>query len=193
MKEERKKTEYEKPHEEKDHKSAEINKLKDELESLKQERDALYQKMLRAVADLDNFKKISEQRQNEFVKFAGADIITKILPVFEALNLAIEAAGNDMSAEASKKFIDGLNLISKNFADLLNKEGLYRQETKGLKFDPKLHEAVSREETNEYPEGAIIQELRPGYILNEEVLRPAMVKIAVPLQTAKGSEEKENE
>jgi len=184
MKDDKKMHEHNK-HETKEH--AEKQKSEDmdllaELEKLRSEREETHQKLLRALADLENFKKMSEQRQADFIKFANVDLIKQLLPIYEIFGLAIETAEKNQEIEPEKRMTDlitGLKLVFNDFREMLKKHGVEKQDTDRKKFDPKLHEAVSRERTEDLPDGTIIQELRAGYTMNNKVIRPAMVKIAV--------------
>ncbi|MCK4649352.1 nucleotide exchange factor GrpE, partial [bacterium] len=85
------------------------------------------------------------------------------------------------------KIVEGIELVEKQFHNILKKEGLEVIETKGKKFNPHIHEAIMHEETNKYPEDLITKELRKGYILGGKIIRPAQVKVA----TTKAAKDKQ--
>jgi molecular chaperone GrpE len=117
----------------------------------------------RALADYENLEKRINAEKNEFVKFANAKLLLKILPALDTL----EKANNHLKDE-------GLGLAMKQLADGLEAEGLMRIETRGKDFDPQLMECT---DTVEGDEGKAIEEVRPGYMLNERVLRVAQVRV----------------
>jgi molecular chaperone GrpE len=101
-------------------------------------------------------------------------VVERLLPVLDALDRALAADPGSASAEYRK----GFELIERQMSDLLAKQGLTRMETVGKEFDPHFHHAIEQVETSEYAEGAVIDELQPGYLFHGRVLRPAMVRVA---------------
>ena len=81
-------------------------------------------------------------------------------------------------AEDKDALLEGIKLVQKEFHKVLEENGVERIETEGKEFDPNMHEAVNAVNTEEYPDGMIIEEVRPGYMLNKRLLRPAQVIIA---------------
>lgn len=158
-----------KPQEMKESKEGEEN----ELEKLRKERDDYLAGWQRAKADLINYKKDEGRRQEAFVEFAGKAIVGQLLPVLDSFELAI----HDAKTSGDKNHEHTLWLLSSQLLSILKRQGLAAMETKGAKFDPKLHESVEEVESQESA-GTIVEEVQKGYFLNGEVLRPARVKVA---------------
>ena len=145
----------------------------DALESLRREKDALQDRLLRTAAEFDNYRKRIDRERRELSEYAGADILTDMLPIIDNLERALQAAGGD--AESYRR---GVELIHKQMTDLLLKRGVKPIEAVGAQFDPRYHEAVMQEVSGEHREGEVMAELRRGYTLGERLLRPATVKVA---------------
>jgi len=128
-------------------------------------------KLLRALADFDNFKKRAAIDREQFVQFANETLIAELLPMVDGFNRAIEAAEK---AKASEEMIKGLALIRRQFEDVLKKHGVLEIEALGMPYDPNLHEAILQKE-HPGPEGIIIEEMQKGYTLHRRVIRPSMV------------------
>ena len=132
---------------------------------------------LRLAADFDNYKKRSRQEQLETIQHASAELIGRLLPVLDDLRSALEhkPAGVD---EAWSK---GLELGVRKLEEALS---CYQQALRlkpasvGARFDPKFHEAVAHEESNEHPEDTVVSELRRGYRIRDRVVRPSLVKVS---------------
>jgi molecular chaperone GrpE len=145
-----------------------------DTETLRRERDALQDRLLRTAAEFDNYRKRVERERRELSEYAGADILTDMLPIIDDLERALQAAAGS-EAESYRR---GVELIHKQMADLLRKRGVKVIEAVGTQFDPRYHEAVMQETSNDHREGEVIAELRRGYTLGDRLLRPATVKVA---------------
>lgn len=139
-------------------------------------------KYLRAQAELDNTRKRLIKEKEEYVKFANEDILSDILYVVDNFDRALQHMS---SAEKVESILEGVKMIQKQFHLLLEQKGVIKIEAAGKKFDPALHEAVERVETEEDKDGVIIEEVQAGYLLNGRLLRPAVVKVGKK-KTAEG-------
>ena len=141
-----------------------IQKLKDDL-------DNTTDRLKRLMAEFDNYKKRSAKERDQLYNSLVADIITAFLPVMDNLEKAIMANTEDVN------YKQGMELVAKQFKDVLNRFGVQEIETTGKIFDPSLHEAVSsvQDETKQSQE--IVQEFRKGYKLGDKVIRHAMVVV----------------
>jgi molecular chaperone GrpE len=146
----------------------------DQLETVRRERDALQDRLLRTAAEFDNFRKRMDRERADLAAFAAADVIIELLPIVDNFERALQAPAPP-EAEA---FRTGAELIHKQMLDLLRKRGVRPIEALGADFDPNFHQAVIHEESPEHREGEVIQELQKGYLLGDRLLRPAMVKVA---------------
>jgi molecular chaperone GrpE len=127
-----------------------------------------------ARADLENLQKHMQKRIDEGVVMEKEKFILQLVPVAEELDLALEEARKDRNGS----LLEGTEMVTKKLWKVLNCEGLCPIEAVGKPFDPRIHEAVQEVETCDQPEGTVIEEVRKGYLLNDKVLRPSMVKVA---------------
>jgi molecular chaperone GrpE len=144
------------------------------LETLRREKDALQDRLLRTAAEFDNYRKRVDRERRELAEYAGADILSDMLPIIDDLERALQAAPGG-EAESYRR---GVELIHKQMTDLLRKRGVKPIEAVGTQFDPRYHEAVMNEVSGEHREGEVMAELRRGYMLGDRLLRPATVKVA---------------
>ena len=152
---------------------AEMAKALVELEDLRQT-------MLRRQADFENYKKRIERERTEDSKRTMARLIESLIPVVDGFEHAL-AAHREAEYESYRK---GFEIIYRQLLDQLAKLGAERIEPLGQQFDPHSHQAVDRAETEESPDGTILQVYQPGYVFHGRVLRPAMVQVAVSRSTA---------
>lgn len=143
----------------------EISKLKDELEDVKD-------RHTRLIAEFDNLKKRSAKEREGLYNSIIADIITALLPVLDNLEKAAEASTQD---EEYKK---GIELVLKQFKDVLEANGVKEIEAEGKPFDPELHEAVSTIQDENLGEKIVAKEYRKGYTIGTKVIRHSMVVVA---------------
>jgi molecular chaperone GrpE len=129
----------------------------------------------RAAADFSNYKKRIEKDNAEFTKFANTALITRLLPVLDDFDRAFQTIPDNLRALT---WVDGIVLIARKLAAILEAEGLKPIEALQQPFDPKIHEAVIHEETDQHEDGIVMAELQRGYKLNDRVIRPTLVKVA---------------
>lgn len=145
----------------------------EELERLRQERDALLDRLARLQAEFDNFRKRNAREQQEFRDYALAEAIQSLLPVVDSFDRALHSPARD-----SDEFHAGIELINRQFHDALTKLGVEPIAARGEPFDPNLHQAVQMVETDEVEPHHVLDELQRGYKLKNRLLRPAMVRVA---------------
>jgi molecular chaperone GrpE len=150
-----------------------------EVANLRREIADLRDRSMRTLADFDNFRKRAERERQEDRKYALAKPITEFLEIMDNLGLALAAAG---SADDLKR---GVEMIHRQMSDLLRRFGVQEVQALGQPFDPTLHEAVSREEDPTVQAPTVTGEMRRGYRLHDRLLRPSMVKVSVPAESAK--------
>jgi molecular chaperone GrpE len=149
----------------------------EEVANLRREIADLRDRTMRTLADFDNFRKRSERERQETRKYALLEPLRDFLEVVDNLGLALSAAG---SADDLKR---GVEMIHRQMQELLRRLGVKEIEALNQPFDPALHEAVQREEDPTVQKPTVVGELRRGYMLHERLLRPTMVKVAVPSET----------
>jgi molecular chaperone GrpE len=145
-----------------------------EVSKLRQEIAALRDRSMRTLADFDNYRKRAERERNELKRYALLEPLREFLTVSDNLDLALSAQG---SAEDLKR---GVEMIHRQMNELLRRFGAVEVPAVGQPFDPTVHEAVAREESAEVKAPTVVAELRRGYKMHDRLLRPAMVKVAVP-------------
>ncbi len=148
-----------------------------ETAHLRREIADLRDRSMRTLADFDNFRKRAERERQESRKYALLEPLRDFLEIIDNLGLALSAAG---SADDLKR---GVEMIHRQMQDLLRRHGVKEIEALNQPFDPALHEAVSREEDPTVQRPTVTGELRRGYFLHDRLLRPAMVRVAVPAET----------
>lgn len=141
--------------------------------ALETEVRTLRDRYMRTLADFENFRKRSEREKTDFFRYALAGTIKDLLPVLDNFDRALEHAAD------GDEFHKGVALIYKQLFDMLQKHGLKPIEESGVRFDPNLHEAVVREEDPSVPSQTVVAILQKGYFLDDRLLRPALVKVAV--------------
>jgi molecular chaperone GrpE len=162
--------------------AAEADDGAEEVAKLRQEIADLRDRSMRTLADFDNFRKRSERERQELRRYALLEPMRELLTVADNLDLALSAQG---SAEDLKR---GVEMIHRQMQELMRRFGVTEVAAAGQPFDPTLHEAVSREENAEVKAPTVVAELRRGYRMHDRLLRPAMVKVAVPPEGGGGGE-----
>jgi molecular chaperone GrpE len=160
-----------------------LKELEARLESKESEAKETYDRLLRVSADFENYKKRSTREIEEFRKYANQSLLKEMLSVVDNLELAINSSKKEKGAD--KNLIEGLNLTLNEILRVFEKFDVKPIEAQGKTFDPAFHEAVMREESDDFPENTVISEFQKGYMIHDRLLRPAMVVVAVPRTTQK--------
>jgi len=156
--------------------SAEVEEtpaVESELEALRAEKVNYLDRLARLQAEFDNFRKRSVRDQQDFRDYALAEALKSLLPILDSLDRALKTTG--VSVE---DFRSGIELIDKQFHDVLSKLGVEPVGAEGEIFDPNLHQAVQMVATDEVEDHRVIDELQRGYRIKDRLLRPAMVRVA---------------
>jgi molecular chaperone GrpE len=143
-----------------------------ETEKLKNERDALLDRLARLQAEFDNARKRAAREQQDFREFAAADVIRNFLPMLDSFERALKAGGD------AGDFRNGIELIYRQFQDALQKAGVQPIVAVGQIFDPRIHEAIEMVDRTDVPDHQVVEELQRGYKFKDRLLRPAMVRVA---------------
>jgi len=138
-----------------------------------EENRQLKDRYMRTLADFENYRKRADREKTEFFKYALGEVLRDLIPVLDNFDRALEHAGE------GDDFHKGVALIYKQMWDVLKRHGLRPIEQSGVPFDPKIHEAVVREENPSVPSHTVVAILQKGYFLHDRLLRPAKVKVAV--------------
>jgi len=153
--------------------AGQLGALATERDRLAQENADLNDRLLRRQAEFDNFRKRAERERFEMVEYAAMEAVKAILPIVDDFDRGVK------SDCADKDYARGMEMIHQRLTESLKKLGLEPIETVGKKFDPNLHHAVSKMQSEEHEEEEIVEEYQKGYQFKERLLRPAMVKVAV--------------
>ena len=153
---------------------SEVKKLRKGHKELKGENKELKGKYLRKAAEMENLRKRSSREKSEFYRYALAEFIKELFVVLDNFERALE------SDEDGKSLRQGVEMIYKQYKDLLMKQGIQPIEIREKKFDPYLHQAFITEESEDVEEPQIVEELQRGYTLYDRLLRPALVKVLIP-------------
>ena len=149
-----------------------IDKLTDEISSLKDQR-------LRAIAELENFRKRAEKDQSDALKYGISNFAKEIINISDNIERAQSSIPEEAkNNETIKPVIEGIDLIAQSVVTTFEKIGIKKIESFNEKFDHNLHQAMMEIENDDLEPGTIVQELIPGYTLHDRLLRPAMVGVS---------------
>jgi len=151
-----------------------IRDLEKQVEASDREAEEYLDHLKRLKAEFENYKKRMVKERQQIVTWAIEDLIKEFLPVLDDLERAIDSAS--ISQDFSS-LIQGIKMVYDHFKQLLKKKGLEEISSQGEEFDPNLHEAIMRIESDEHPDNVVVEEMRKGYKFKDRVLRPAMVKV----------------
>lgn len=154
----------------------EISKSQEELEEYKKKAEEYLNSWKRTAADFENYKKRREKEDGELMRFIQEVTVVKMLPTLESLEQALRLAPAD---ERFKNWSEGVMKIVQQLEDTLMEMGIEKIKTIGEKFDPLVHEAVETVEGADKESGTILEEVQSGYKLNNKIIRPAKVKVAL--------------
>ena len=161
-----------------------IKKLNEEISGLKDQR-------LRAIAELENFRKRAEKDQSDALKYGISNFAKEIINIRDNIERAQSSISEEAkNNEAIKSVIEGIDLIAQSVVSTFEKIGIKKIESLNEKFDHNLHQAMMEIEYDDLEPGTIVQELIPGYTLHDRLLRPAMV--GVSKKTKKNDDTAEN-
>ena len=146
-----------------------------ELDALRQQAAQANDNYLRTLADLQNFRRRSDEERGRIIRDGNERLIKELLPVLDDFDLALNAA---RQTESYEQLIGGVSAILRKLEETLAKQGVAPIPSQGERFDPDFHEAVMLDEESDQPDETITGELRRGYTMNQRVIRPALVKVS---------------
>lgn len=147
-----------------------FDKEKEELRSANLE---LKEKVLRITAEMQNMRRRYDLDMQSLYKYDGYDLVEKLLPILDNFDRALK-----IKTEGSEKFLEGFNMIYENLISILNSKGITELDCLNKEFDPNIMNAVVTEVNNELEENTILEVLQKGYMYNDRLIRPAMVKVS---------------
>lgn len=146
------------------------------LEDARAKADEHWNQLLRANAEMENMRRRARQDVENAHKFALERFALELLPVKDSLEMGLAAASDD--SEAVKQLREGTELTLKMLTSAMEKFGITAVAAQGQPFNPELHQAVAMQESAEQPANTVISEMQKGYLLNERLIRPAMVVVS---------------
>jgi molecular chaperone GrpE len=156
--------------------ATETSELQTQLDAARAEAAKFKEHYLRAMADLDNFRRRAIRDKEDILRLATAALMEDLVPALDTLRLGLQSA---LSAHPeAKAVIDGFTLADDKLRAVLAEHGLQEIDPVGQPFDAKFHESVAQQPSAKVPEGYVLQVLRPGYLLNERLLRAASVTVS---------------
>jgi molecular chaperone GrpE len=155
-----------------------VKRLEAALAKAEQDKKENWDKYLRAVADLENYRKRGKRDLDDAKADTKTRVLKEMLPVVDNLERAVEHA--DKQGDAAVAIIDGIRLVLRQFVTAFERVDVTPVEAAGQPFDPNVHEAISQLETSDAPPGTVVQVLQRGYRLGDRLLRPALVVVAKP-------------
>jgi molecular chaperone GrpE len=149
--------------------------MEEQLAAAKKEAAGNYDRYVRAMADLENFRRRVAREKEELRQFASASLLQGLLPILSNLQLGVVAARQPTDP---KTVADGVAMVLEQLKGVLERHGLKEVNPAGQKFDPHLHEAISHQPSPEVPEEHVMQVVRNGYTLHGRLLQPAAVVVS---------------
>jgi len=156
-----------------DAEEAQLREKNEKIAQLQETAATLQDKLLRARAEFDNYRKRADREREEMGRGATAALVKEILPVLDSLDRAVKA----LESEAPPEWCKGLELVRQQFSDVLAKNGVEKVEALGKPFDPGVQEAVMTSEVPDAEHGAVTAVLEEGYLLGGKLVRPARVVV----------------
>ena len=153
------------------------DKKNEELELLINQNALLNEKLLRITADFQNMKRRSEEEISKLYKYDGEEVIKELLIIVDNFERAIKLDDTNLTDELSK-FLEGFKMIYTNLVNILNSRNVHEIICLNEEFDPNKMNAVLTEKVEDVEPGKVVEVLQKGYIYNDKVIRPAMVKVS---------------
>lgn len=145
-----------------------------EAENYKAQAEELNNRLLRAMADMDNMRRRLRKEQEDLAKYASQKVVEELLPVLDNFERALSADKESMTVDS---LLTGVDMVYRQMVQVFEKEGLAPIPAKGHPFDPHVHQAVMQASEPDVESGVVIEEFQKGYLFKDRVIRPAMVKV----------------
>ena len=151
------------------------DKKDQKIEELTAKVEELNDRLLRSMAEFDNFRKRTEKEKSQMFEVGAKSVVEKILPTIDNFERGLASVPEESRSDA---FVEGMDRIYKQFLSSLEEIGVKPIDAVGKEFDPNLHNAVMHEENEEFGENTVSEELQKGYMYRDSVVRHSMVKVA---------------
>lgn len=153
------------------------NSTEEKIRQLTQELDEYKDKFLRSAAEMDNMRKRHARERSDYLKYGAENMLRDLLPALDSLE---QACQENTTAGSAEEYLKGMQMVRKQLFDVLERHGVKAVEGVGHPFDPNVHQAIQRIDSDEVETEQVHQEFARGYMYNDRLLRPAMVAVAVP-------------
>lgn len=150
--------------------------LEEQLEASREEARKNWDLYLRSRADLDNYRKRAQREREDVVRFGQENLLRELLPVIDNLERAVSHARDE--TKEGESLLAGVELTLTQLRKTLERAGVQAFNATGEPFDPSRHEAMGQLESADQKPNTVVQELQKGYLLNDRLLRPALVMVA---------------
>jgi len=164
---------------------AKLKKKDEEIKELQKTQEELKDEYLRLAAEKDNLRKRLEREKNDYFQFALSDLLKEFLTILDNFDRALESEKNEDCDDSLRM---GIELIYKQYLDLLKKQGVRPIISENAAFDPRIQQAFMTEDSDDVEEPTVGEEFQKGYMLHDRLLRPSLVKVLLP-KKSKGQEE----
>lgn len=154
--------------------SVELENLEERVAELEEKNNELNDRLLRRAAEFENYKRRTENEKDVLFKYAAEPFILKVLPIYDDLKRSLSHIDND-NLESVR---DGFKMIADKFTHVLEAQGVKKIDSVGKEFNYEYHEALLQQPSEEYPENIIIEEIEPGYIYKDKVLKHSKVIVS---------------
>lgn len=158
----------------------ELERVKADLEQLRAAPAEYQDKNIRLLAEMENLRRRTERERSDTAKFAITRFARDVLTVADNVQRAIDTAPLEAKADDGpiKSFFDGVMLTGRELLNVLERHGVKRIDPTGERFDPNVHQAMMQADNLDVPAGTVIQTFQPAYMIEDRVLRPAMVVVS---------------
>jgi molecular chaperone GrpE len=153
----------------------EVPAADDQLAAAREESRQNYERYLRAVSDLENYRRRMTREKEELRRLAVSGVVEEFLPVLDNLDLGLQTAAKHPEAA---NVAQGFQMVADQIRSILERNGVSEINPAGEAFDPHKHESLAHQPHEEVPDGHVVQVIRKGYALNERLLRPASVLVS---------------
>lgn len=158
--------------------NGDLTELSAQLDVLKQKADEERDRLLRVLAEFENYKKRMNRQMEDYKKYANEALLKELLSVVDNLERAIMSSSNSIGVSKESCVVEGVEMTLSEIRKIMEKFHVVPIEAQGKSFDPAFHEAVMQQESDEYPEKIVINVLQKGYMIHDRLLRPAMVIVS---------------
>lgn len=153
-----------------------------DLGQLQAQAQEAHDQMLRAQAELDNYRKRARKQHEDDLRYANLPLLRDLLPVVDNIGRAIEAAEKGAQTPESAKLLEGFTMVARQLGDVLARHHCQRIAAAGEAFDPNLHEAILQQPAADVPPGQVVTVVQEGYQLHDRVVRPSQVIVSAAME-----------